>query len=149
MTNMDTEDDREHAFEAAVCRLEADAQVPLLRRLIDRRGVLERLRDRRVGWPEIAELLAGVGIEISAGGLRNYASRIRLAVAALEAAGENDPNGDSIYAVCRARARPETFTSRQPARASPVVRKPDNRRGQPGPIHDARTSMTRNPDQEL
>lgn len=148
MTSIDEDDDAQ-AFEAAVSRLEAGAQVPLLRRLIDRRGVIQRLRARKVGWPEIAKLLTGVGIEISAGGLRNYASRIRLAVVALEAAGENDPDGDRIYAVCRARARPAAAEAHRPARASPGFRKPDNRPGPPGPIHDARTSLTRNPDQEL
>lgn len=148
MTNID-EDDREQVFQDAVSRLEADAQVPLLRRVIDRRGVIERLRARRVGWPEIAGLLAGVGIEISGGGLRNYASRIRLAVEALEAAGENDPDGDRIYAVCRARARPAVTEAHRPPRASPGFRKTDNRPGPPGRIHDARTSLTRNPDQEL
>ena len=149
MTNTDTEDDREQAFEAAVSRLEADAQVPLLRRLIDRRGVIERLRARKVGWPEIAELLAGVGIEISGGGLRNYASRIRLAVAALEAAGENDPDGDRIYAVCRARARPAAAEAHRPAQASPGVRKLDTHPDPPAHPGKTSTLPIRNPDQEL
>ena len=109
----------ERAFEAAVAKLEAGAPVPLLRRLIDRRGVIARLRARRVGWPEIAKVLAGVGIEITAGGLRNYASRIRLAVQELETAGETGPDSDRIYAVCRARARPTADASHHSARASP------------------------------
>ena len=149
MTHTDIEDDRERAFVAAVCRLEADAQVPMLRRLIDRRAVIERLRARRVGWPEIAALLAGVGIEISAGGLRNYAGRIRRAVEHLHAGGENNPNGDRIYAVCREHARPAVMEAHRSARASPGFRKPDTHPALSARPGKASNPLMRKPDQEL
>ncbi|MBK5927152.1 hypothetical protein [Rhodobaculum claviforme] len=135
---------REQTFEAAVANLEASAPVPVLRRLIDRRGVIARLRARHVSWQEIATVLAGVGIRIGPGGLRNYASRIHLAVQDLEAAGEDTPDGDRIYAICRARARPARATSHPPARRSPAVPKPDGR-----PASSSSTHLMRDPKQEL
>jgi hypothetical protein len=107
-------------FETEVARIEANAPIPTLYRVIERRATIARLRSRRVGWSEIAALLAGVGIAIGPGTLRNYASRIALAVSELGAS-DPEPSDARIYEQCRLRARPGQGRSER-SRAVPSTR---------------------------
>ena len=144
-----TDRDTQSAFDTAAEALAAQAPIPLLRRIIECRETIDRLRARGVAWAQIADLLKSAGIGISPRGLANYASRIRRAVAALEATGETTPDGDRICAVCRAHARPAASASRHPARWSPALRKHDIPTASPGRPAHTQAILTRNPDQEL
>lgn len=138
-------------FESEIARLEANAPIPTLYRVIEMRTTIARLRSRRVGWSEIAALLVEVGIAIGPGALRNYASRIALAVRELEAS-DPEPSDARIYEQCRQRVRPGHGRSARDQRSTvshvaasnrPSGNKPAAGASSPG------TSLISNPDRVL
>jgi hypothetical protein len=145
----------EDPWEAAVARLAASAQVRLLLQIIERRAMINRLRATRVGWPEIATLLCEFGIKIGPGTLRNYSSRIALAVRELEAVGNGTvvPASDAqIYELCCQRARPGHGRSAPDQRSGVPRVAPSRRPSGHQPFAGAaspRTPVIRDPDEGL
>jgi len=138
-------------FESEVARLEANAPIPTLYRIIEMRATITRLRSRRVGWSEIATLLAGVGIAIEPGTLRNYASRIALAVSELGAS-DPEPSDARIYEQCRLRARPGHGRSARDQRSTVSRVAPSSMPSGNKPVagvSSPRTSVISNPDRKL
>lgn len=117
--------------------------------VIEVRRVLSEQRLRGHSWASLAQMLADVGLNLTAGTLRNYMRQIGRAEAYLHDAGKSDASDSEIHAALRRmQAAP-----RRPAAPSPQLAKiitPDARASPPTRgIHASPATTTHDPHENL
>lgn len=86
--------------------------VPVVRRVIEAREVLQNLRATGLSWEVLADLLSQEGVTIGPGTLRNYMRLVGRAEMALKRAGEGTPTDHQIHASLY--RKPEASPGRDP-----------------------------------
>lgn len=111
--------------------------------VIEVRGVLAEQRHRGHSWASLAQMLADVGLNLTAGTLRNYMAQIGRAEAYLHNAGNPEPSDCEIHAALR---RMQAASPPQPTKIiTPSARTSPPTRG----IHASPATTTHDPHEDL